>query len=133
MGIHCTHALVFAQLIVKDKNYGVHVFLVPLRDKDLNPLPGIKIGDIGPKIGFHSKDNGYLQMDKVIIPKSNMLRKYVSVNKKGLIKTKGDPKVSYATMMSVRKHMSSTYLRIYAASILIACRYSVFRKQFSNS
>jgi acyl-CoA oxidase len=32
MGIIATHALVFAQMIVKGKNYGVHAFIVQIRD-----------------------------------------------------------------------------------------------------
>lgn len=57
---------------------------MPIRDpKTLETLPGIEVGDIGPKIGFATKDNGYLIMHNVVIPKRNMLRKFVSVNKKG--------------------------------------------------
>ena len=32
MGLIATHALVFAQLIIKGKNQGVHAFIVPIRD-----------------------------------------------------------------------------------------------------
>lgn len=64
------------------------------------------MGDIGPKIGFNTKDNGYLILKNVVIPKSNMLRGFISVSKKGIIKKKGDPKVSYATMMSIRQFLS---------------------------
>lgn len=42
----------------------------------MNPLQGIEVGDIGPKIGFFSKDNGYLIMNKVRIPRTNMLGKF---------------------------------------------------------
>lgn len=83
MGLICTHALVFAQMIIKGKGYGVHAFIVPIRDENMNPLPGIDVGDIGPKIGFHSKDNGYLILKNIRIPRKNMLRKYVSVSKEG--------------------------------------------------
>ena len=46
---------------------------------------------------------------------------------------KGDPKVSYATMMEIRRHISCTWTKIYASCITIATRYSFFRKQFKNS
>ena len=46
------------------------------------------MGDIGPKIGYSTKDNGYLLMTNVMIPKTNMLRRFTSVNKKGGIKQK---------------------------------------------
>ena len=126
------HALVFAQLIVKGKNHGVHSFIVKIRDENHKPLPGIEAGDIGPKIGFHSKDNGYLRFNNVRIPKKNMLRRYISVSKKGEIKIKGDPKVSYATMMTIRMYISCTYPKAYSQAITIATRYSMFRRQFQD-
>jgi acyl-CoA oxidase len=49
------YAIVFAQTIIKGKNYGVHPFLVNIRDENYNCLPGIEGGDIGPKLGFHAK------------------------------------------------------------------------------
>ena len=37
------------------------MFLVPIRDTNTHkPLTGIEVGDIGPKFGYDSKDNGYL-------------------------------------------------------------------------
>ena len=133
MGIFCTHALVFAEMILKGKKKGIHSFIVPIRDQDRNPLPGIEVGDIGPKIGFTAKDNGYLIMKKVRIPKKNMLRRFISITKDGELKIKGDPKVSYATMMEIRHHISCIYPKLYASAITIAARYSMFRKQFKNS
>jgi hypothetical protein len=34
------------------------------------PMPGITVGDIGPKFGFGGVDNGYMSMDHVRIRKS---------------------------------------------------------------
>ena len=45
-----THAAVYAQMILNGKPRGVHVFFVQLRGEDLKPLPGIDMGDIGPKV-----------------------------------------------------------------------------------
>src|SRR5690625_6869963 len=39
--LHGKAAVVFAQLITKNVNYGVHAFFVPLRDADGNFLPGV--------------------------------------------------------------------------------------------
>lgn len=134
LGIWGTHAIVFAQLIIHGKSHGVHGFIVPVRDTNtFELLPGIDAGDIGPKFGFHSKDNGYLIMNNVVIPKRNMLRKFVSVSKTGEIKKKGDPKVSYATMMITRQTISNLIPRIYGQVITISLRYSLFRTQFLNS
>lgn len=65
MGKLATHAVLFAQLFLADGTCkGPHPFLVPLRSlKDHKPLPGIEIGDIGPKMGFAAVDNGsYTQL-----------------------------------------------------------------------
>ena len=45
-----THAVVYAQLLIKGKEHGVHVFMVQLRDENLEPLPGIEVGDIGKAV-----------------------------------------------------------------------------------
>jgi len=48
---HSNMALVFGQTIVKGKNEGVSAFLVPIRDKNLNEMPGVQITDMGLKMG----------------------------------------------------------------------------------
>ena len=68
MGIYSTHALVFANMIIDGKSQGVHSFIVKIRDENLKLLPGVEAGDIGPKFGFYSKDNGYLILHNVRIP-----------------------------------------------------------------
>lgn len=62
-----------------------------------------------------------------------MLRKFISVSKKGQIKTKGDPKVSYATMMVIRQSISCFAPKVYSLAIIYAARYSLFRTQFMDS
>ena len=74
-GETATHASVFAQLIVNGVNHGLHNFLVQIRDtKTLIPLPGVIIGDMGPKIGLNGVDNGFLLFDhfKVYYLKAKM-------------------------------------------------------------
>jgi len=41
LGVYANHACVFAQLIINGKKHGVHAFVVPIRDKDHKPYPGI--------------------------------------------------------------------------------------------
>lgn len=77
----CNWALVFARLLVDNEFQGVYPFLVQIRDKDHKPLPGVEVGDIGPKFGFITKDNGYLLLSNIRIPRTNMLGKYVSLSK----------------------------------------------------
>lgn len=57
--------------------------MVPLRDNDHKPFPGVEVGDIGPKSGFNAKDNGYLILTNYRIPRKNMLMKYHKVSKEG--------------------------------------------------
>ena len=40
------------------KEYGVHVFMLQVRDEDHALLPGIEAGDVGPKMGDHAIDTG---------------------------------------------------------------------------
>lgn len=69
-----------AQLYTKGVCHGVHAFMVPIRDMVTHePLPGVEVGDIGPKIAMDDVDNGYLILKDVRIPRSNMLMKYSEV------------------------------------------------------
>ena len=58
-------AVVFAQLITEGRSHGVHAFLVPIRDADGKPMPGVTIGDAGHKAGLLGVDNGRLSFDHV--------------------------------------------------------------------
>ena len=69
--------------IIKGKNYGIHSFLVPTRDKNHKVLPNVELGDIGPKFGYLSKDNGYALFNNHRIPRMNMLMKYTRVSQTG--------------------------------------------------
>ena len=42
--------------------------MVQIRDMETHePLKGVEIGDLGPKLGYSSKDNGYLSFDHVYV------------------------------------------------------------------
>ena len=59
LGFTATHAVVYARLVLRARDLGVHGFIVQLRSlEDHAPLPGISLGDIGPKVGFNEIDNG---------------------------------------------------------------------------
>ncbi|CAN0322434.1 unnamed protein product, partial [Ectocarpus sp. 4 AP-2014] len=60
LGKTSTHCVLMAQLVLDGKVLGVHPFFVQLRSMtDHSPLKGVAIGDIGPKLGFNSTDNGF--------------------------------------------------------------------------
>ena len=46
-----THGVVFAQLILDGKKCGVFGFFMQFRDEDGVLMPGVEIGEIGPKLG----------------------------------------------------------------------------------
>jgi len=124
------YALLFAQTYINGKNYGVLPFLVQIKDNDYNWLPGVEGGDIGPKIGSHSRENGYMYLRSVRVPKENLFTKYVEVTDSGELRQVGDQRIGYGTMMFIREMISCMVPRMYAVAITIGCRYSLFRKQF---
>lgn len=132
LGIYANYALVYAKLISNGQPMGVHSFIVPIRDEQYRPLPGIEVGDIGPKYGFVTKDNGYLMMKNIRIPRKNMLRKYVTLNKDGSLEIKGNPKIGYAAMMLIRKMIACIYNKMLGQAVTIAGKYSLLRNQFRN-
>lgn len=79
-----TMAVVWAQLYIGTNCYGVHAFLVQLRDhQTYKVLPGVLIGDCGHKAGLNGVDNGFILFDNYSIPKDNLLDKLSSINDKG--------------------------------------------------
>ena len=134
LGVSATHAVTHAQLIVKGKRYGVQTFVVPIRDPVTHlPLKGITVGDIGPKMGYTVKDNGYLKFDNVRIPRENLLMRYVKLDKEGNFKKEGNDKIAYATMMWVRLNLIEGAYTALAIPATIATRYATFRKQFRDA
>ena len=66
LGRTANYAVVMAQLVIDRKPYGPHPFVVQIRDlKTHQPLEGIHVGDIGPKFGYNTMDNGFLLFNKV--------------------------------------------------------------------
>lgn len=103
LGKMACHAVFHARLISHGKDYGVNAFICRIRDKDSHiPLKGIEVGDIGPKYGYFTKDNGYLSFTDFRIPRSALLARYTSITSEGDIKIVGDPKVAYSVMLSIR-------------------------------
>jgi acyl-CoA oxidase len=69
-------AVVFAQLATNNDQHGVHALLVPIRDGDGNPLPGVSIMDCGRKGGLNGVDNGRITFDHVRVPRDALLDRY---------------------------------------------------------
>merc|ERR1712160_221569 len=69
---HANTALVFGQTLVDGKHEGVNAFLVPVRDNNMQAMPGVTINDMGVKF----KD--------VRIPRVNMMNKHADVSEEGV-------------------------------------------------
>lgn len=76
------HCIVVAQLYTNGKCHGVHPFIVQIRDEETHmPLPGISVGEIGPKMAFQTANNGFLAFKSFRIPREAMLMKNAKVLK----------------------------------------------------
>lgn len=134
LGASANHAVTHAQLYINGQHYGVQTFVVPIRHMETHvPLKGITCGDIGSKLGYDSKDNGFLRFDHVRIPRENMLSRYAKVSKSGEFSKPANDKIGYATMMYVRSKLIDGAWLYLQAPLTIAVRYAAFRKQFKDS
>jgi acyl-CoA oxidase len=150
MGRTATHAIVVAQLLlpemrtpnldkgtdaeVKYKIHGPHPFIVQIRDlKTHQPLDGIVVGDIGPKYGYTSMDNGYMLFNEFRVPHSALLSRYAKVHPKtGAFKKEAPVSVVYGTLTNVRANIVMHSRLILARAVTIAVRYTSIRKQFKD-
>lgn len=133
LGKMANHAVLFAQLIIDGVNYGVNGFFIRIRDDDYHrPLEGIEIGDIGPKYGYFAKDNGYMRLNNIRVPRSALLSRYINVTTDGNIEIKGDPRVGYATMLWIRVSLLIFGWQYMLMSCCVATRYCLKRSQFKT-
>eukprot|EP00004_Rigifila_ramosa_P015767 TRINITY_DN3684_c0_g1_i1.p1 TRINITY_DN3684_c0_g1~~TRINITY_DN3684_c0_g1_i1.p1 ORF type:complete len:761 (+),score=159.03 TRINITY_DN3684_c0_g1_i1:10-2292(+) len=131
LGKLSTHALLYAQLVIDGKEHGVHVFMLQVRDEDHRPLPGIELGDLGPKIGDAANDTAWMRLTDVRIPREHMLARWQEVTPEGkyVKNSKGTGKEHYSTMLQTRGGMLRIASGMLARAVTIATRYSCVRAQ----
>ncbi|RDB17664.1 Peroxisomal acyl-coenzyme A oxidase 1 [Hypsizygus marmoreus] len=133
LGKTATYGVVQAKLILPGgKDVGPHLFLVQLRNTDNhNVLPGIVIGDIGPKAlgGFSPVDNGFARFSHVRIPKENMLSKFAQVTEEGKYVQPPHAKLSYGGMLYIRANMVTGAGWLMAKAATVSIRYATVRRQ----
>lgn len=134
--LHGKAAVVFAQLITKNVNYGVHAFFVPLRDADGNFLPGVGGEDDGYKGGLNGIDNGRLHFTSVRIPRENLLNKLGTVDKDGTYTTSiTSSGRRFFTMLGAlvqgRVSLATTAANASALALTGAITYANQRRQFN--
>lgn len=125
-----THAVVISQTVIHGKHRGHNWFVVQLRDKFNGELmPGIRIGDIGKKVGHDGVDNGWIQFRGVRVPRSQMLQKWVTLDRHGNYTPAPNPAVMYATLIPERLSLITVTTQMIGQAITIATRYGVVRRQ----
>ena len=130
-------AVVFAQLRTGGREHGVHALLVPIRDEDGNPMPGVRIEDCGPKAGLNGVDNGRLWFDAVRVPRSALLDRYGAVAPDGTYSSPiQNPGRRFFTMLGTlirgRISVAGGAGSAAKAALAIALRYADTRRQFTR-
>lgn len=136
--LHGRAATVFAQLITKGVNYGVHCFYVELTDAKGKDLPGITREDDGLKGGLNGIDNGRLGFDNIRIPRENLLNRYGDVDANGDYTSSIDsPGRRFFTMLGSlvqgRVSLDGSASWASALGLTIAITYANERRQFSGA
>ncbi|KAI9277060.1 acyl-CoA dehydrogenase/oxidase [Phascolomyces articulosus] len=129
-----THAVVISQTVIQGEHKGHNWFIVQLRDKVTGELmPGVRIGDIGGKVGHNGVDNGWIQFRGLRIPRENMLQKWSRLERDGNYTPAPSPAVMYATLIPERLSLIGTTTQICGQALTIATRYGVVRRQGSKN
>ncbi|XP_026319545.1 probable peroxisomal acyl-coenzyme A oxidase 1 [Hyposmocoma kahamanoa] len=124
------YCVVMAQLYTKGKHCGMQPFIVQIRDDETHmPLPGIKVGEIGAKLGFNTVNNGFLGFNNHRIPRNQMLMRFAQVLKDGTFKMSPNSKLTYGTMVFVRVLIVNSMASLLAKAATVAIRYSAVRRQ----
>ncbi|MEE8526031.1 MAG: acyl-CoA dehydrogenase family protein, partial [Thermoanaerobaculia bacterium] len=132
---HGRMATVFAQLEIGGHAFGVHAFVVPIRDDDGDPCPGVSIEDCGGKLGLNGVDNGRLWFEHVRVPRHNLLDRFAQVAADGSYTSSiPSPSRRFFTMLGTlvggRVSVALAALSAAKSALAIAVRYGAQRRQF---
>lgn len=124
-------AVLFAQLIVGNKNKGVHAFYIPLRDNNHQPYPGVTLGDCGPKISLNAIDNGFILFTKYRVSYDSLLDKFSGIDQEGKFWSNiKSPEKRFAAMLAglIRGRLAV----ISSSEICIRCSLGITYRYLSN-
>ncbi|WP_295626660.1 acyl-CoA dehydrogenase family protein [uncultured Corynebacterium sp.] len=145
--LHGRMAAVFAQLHTPasaadanhdpSESHGVHCILVPIRDEDGNPMPGVTIGDHGYKGGLPGVDNGTILFDEVRVPRENLLNRFGDVDERGNYSSPIESRnrrffTMLGTLIRGRISVGAAAGAATRSSLTIAVRYATRRRQFEG-
>ncbi len=135
--MHASVAVVFAQLLVGAENHGVHALVVPIRDAEGNPAPGVRIEDCGRKIGLNGVDNGRLWFDGVRVPRTSLLDRYAVVTDDGRYFSDIENRdrrffTMLGTLVQGRVCVGGAGINASKVAIAIAVKYGLVRRQFGS-
>ncbi len=68
---------------MRGKHEGIHVFLVRMRHDDMSICRGVRIDEMGVKLGCNGVDNAKVLFDHVRIPAANILNRYSDISADG--------------------------------------------------
>ncbi|AZZ52995.1 acyl-CoA dehydrogenase [Rathayibacter festucae] len=130
-------AVVFAQLVTRGVNHGVHAFYVPIRDEEGAFLPGVGGEDDGLKGGLNGIDNGRLHFDHVRVPRENLLNRYGDVAADGSYSSPiASPGRRFFTMLGTlvqgRVSLDGASVAASKIALTIAITYGDQRRQFTG-
>src|ERR1700710_1641683 len=135
--LHASHAVVFAQLVVDGESRGVHALVVPIRDEQGEPAPGVRIEDCGRKIGLNGVDNGRCYFDGVRVPRHPLLDRYAVVTEDGrYFSDIENPDRRFFTMLGTlvqgRVCVGGAGINASKVALAVAIEYAHHRRQFGN-
>eukprot|EP00164_Ancoracysta_twista_P007838 GFYU01011208.1.p1 GENE.GFYU01011208.1~~GFYU01011208.1.p1 ORF type:complete len:681 (-),score=119.13 GFYU01011208.1:223-2265(-) len=131
-GTYATDCLLFANLIVKGVNHGIHPFVVPLRDEEGKLTQGITVNDMGHMICMNGTDCSRMNFDYVHVTPDALLDRYARITSEGEYESDiEDPskRIHKFTQMLTQARVvaASAAVTMTKQSILSGIRYSVSR------
>lgn len=131
-------AAIFAQLYINGVNQGIQVFAVPIRDYETHQsLPGVTLGDCGPKIGLEGIDNGFIHFTNYRVPYDCLLDRFAQIDETGKFHSKFKNKAKrFSAMLGGLLRGRTGVLMSSCANLrnalTIAIRCSAVRRQFGK-
>ncbi len=131
-------AVIAANLIVKGHDYGIHLFLVEIRDRVThNVIPGVTIADCGEKMGLNGVDNGLIAFRGLRVPRDALLNRITDVDENGNVTSRFDNKnqrfaVQLSALSDGRVKVGTVSCLVSLKCLTIALRFAAVRRQFGE-